>query len=173
MSREAPTEKHYVHRRAGHVMISYDKRLFVWGGYMELAHTHPYTLTTHSKCIYHSASDNLDNLTLSLTRSLRRALPLISLSLSSFLSRSAQPCLSTKLNQTLSSSFSLISRLASHSSVSSSSARSRFVASGPCHRFPIPSSSIVVSFVVLSFAFSVLFSHLAGLRLFYRLIHRL
>lgn len=57
MSREAPTEKHYVHRRAGHVMISYDKRLFVWGGYMELAHTHPYTLTTHSKCIYHSASD--------------------------------------------------------------------------------------------------------------------
>lgn len=24
---------------------------------MELAHTHPYTLTTHSKCIYHSASD--------------------------------------------------------------------------------------------------------------------
>ncbi|XP_063596930.1 kelch domain-containing protein 2-like isoform X5 [Penaeus indicus] len=57
MSREAPTEKHYVHRRAGHVMISYDKRLFVWGGYMELAHTHPYTLTTHSKCMYHSAID--------------------------------------------------------------------------------------------------------------------
>lgn len=56
-SRQAPSEYQNVHRRAGHVMVAYDKRLFVWGGYMELPHAQPYTFMTASKSTYHSAID--------------------------------------------------------------------------------------------------------------------
>ncbi|KAG7156477.1 Kelch domain-containing protein 2-like [Homarus americanus] len=57
MSRQEPIEYQYIHRRAGHVMVAFDNRLFVWGGYMELPHSEPYTLMTPSKCLYHRAID--------------------------------------------------------------------------------------------------------------------
>ncbi|XP_045625287.2 kelch domain-containing protein 2 isoform X2 [Procambarus clarkii] len=57
MPRQEPEEYQFIHRRAGHVMVAYDNRLFVWGGYMELPHSESYTLMTPSKCLYHSAID--------------------------------------------------------------------------------------------------------------------
>ncbi|XP_045121908.1 kelch domain-containing protein 2-like isoform X1 [Portunus trituberculatus] len=56
-TRQAPEEYQFVHRRAGHVMVAHNKRLYVWGGYMELPHSRPYTLMTNSKSSYHSAID--------------------------------------------------------------------------------------------------------------------
>lgn len=38
MTRKEPEEYQFVHRRAGHVMVAHDNRLFVWGGYMVRSH---------------------------------------------------------------------------------------------------------------------------------------
>ncbi|XP_071520666.1 kelch domain-containing protein 2-like isoform X2 [Panulirus ornatus] len=57
MTRKEPEEYQFVHRRAGHVMVAHESRLFVWGGYMELPHSQPYTLMTPSQSLYHSAID--------------------------------------------------------------------------------------------------------------------
>ncbi|KAK7069867.1 hypothetical protein SK128_016424 [Halocaridina rubra] len=57
MARREPEEHQFVHRRTGHIMVAYDQRLYVWGGFMELPHSEPYTVMTQSHTIYHSAID--------------------------------------------------------------------------------------------------------------------
>ncbi|XP_068236512.1 kelch domain-containing protein 2-like isoform X2 [Palaemon carinicauda] len=57
MARREPDEHQFVHRRTGHVMVAYNERLYVWGGFMELPHDEPYTVMTPSHTIYHSAID--------------------------------------------------------------------------------------------------------------------
>ncbi|KAK3866459.1 hypothetical protein Pcinc_028003 [Petrolisthes cinctipes] len=54
---EPTTPSQFVHRRAGHVMVAYEGRLYVWGGYMELPHLESYTLNTPSKSMYHRSDE--------------------------------------------------------------------------------------------------------------------
>ncbi|CAL4093284.1 unnamed protein product, partial [Meganyctiphanes norvegica] len=56
-SRLPPSLHHFVTRRAGHVLVAYDKKLYLWGGYMERPHRTHYDLNTPGESIYHSAID--------------------------------------------------------------------------------------------------------------------